>query len=81
MSPLVLDTIGLNLANTDFLDLLKKKLKISGYGAVDVSPEKKVVLERQLEKQLKPVLRASDYSQFDFDAAFERVVHIAERLV
>ena len=48
-----------------FLDLLKRKLDISGAATVDISDERVAQLERQLESQLAPVLREKDYVEFD----------------
>ena len=37
-------------------------------------------LVRQLEAELRPVLRPADFAAFDFDRAFARVVEFAGRV-
>ena len=54
------------------------KLKVPGNAPVDVSAERKLELGRQLEGQLKPVLRPADFAGFNFDEAFELVCSMAK---
>ena len=80
LSPLVIDKIGLDLQDSHFLAMVREKVNVTGKDSVDVSPERKIALDQQLEKQLRPVLRVSDFLQFDLATTFERIVHIAELL-
>ena len=68
----------LDLATPDFLTLLKKKLDVPGNTPVRISSEYKRDLNRQLEGQLRPVLRPTDYDGFNMNEAFELIVPIAE---
>jgi predicted nucleotidyltransferase component of viral defense system len=63
--------IGLDIADPDFVRMLKSKLEVPGNAPVDVSEERKLELHRQLEGRLKPVLRAADFARFSLDEAFE----------
>jgi predicted nucleotidyltransferase component of viral defense system len=47
------------------LNLVARKLAVAGNDAVDISDAKVALLQGQIEGQLKPVLRASDYEGFD----------------
>ncbi len=62
------------------VSLLARKLSIPGNAPVDVSSEKLDVLRKQLDSQLKPVLRDQDFARFDLDRAFNHIVEIAARL-
>jgi len=64
----------------DFINMVKAKLEVLGNAPVDCSVERKVELDRQLEGQLKPVLRPADFDQFKLDDAFEFVRSMADAL-
>jgi len=70
--------IRLDSQDPDFLSMVKAKLKVPGNAHVDVSAERKLELDRQLEGQLKPVLRPADFAMFNFDEAFELVWSMAK---
>ena len=62
----------------DFLNMVKKKLDVPGNTPVDISLEYQRELGRQLEGQLRPVLRPADFDSFKMDEAFELIGRIAE---
>lgn len=70
--------LGLDSHDSDFLRMVKAKLEVPGNAPVDVSAERKREIDRQLEGQLKPVLRSTDFIRFNLDEAFELVCSIAE---
>ena len=59
------------------IELIRHKLAVPGNDAVDVSAQRLSVLRRQIEPQLKPVLRDVDFSEFDLDRAFALVAKVA----
>jgi predicted nucleotidyltransferase component of viral defense system len=70
--------MGLDLDALDFLTIVKKKLSVPGNTLVHISSEYKLEIKRQLEGQLRPVLRPADYDSFNMDEAIELIVLIAE---
>jgi predicted nucleotidyltransferase component of viral defense system len=62
----------------DFLNMVKKKLDVPGNTPVDISLEYQRELGRQLEGQLRPVLRPADFDSFKMDEAFDLIGRIAE---
>jgi len=72
--------MGIDLHDPDFLSLVTAKLRVPGNPPVDISKERKQELDRQLEAQLKPVLRPVDFAKFSFDEAFELVRSIAQAI-
>jgi hypothetical protein len=62
------------------LSIVRQKLAVPGNEPVDVSDEKARALRRQVDAQLKPVLRRGDFESFDLDRAFSIVIELAERL-
>jgi len=70
--------IGLDSQDSDFLSMVRAKLEVPGNAPVDVSAERKWELDRQLEGQLKPVLRPADFIRFNFYEAFELVCSMAK---
>ena len=70
--------MGLDLDALDFLTIVKKKLSVPGNTLVHISSEYKLEIKRQLEGQLRPVLRPADYDGFNMDEAIELIVLIAE---
>ena len=72
--------IGLDIHDPEFLSMVREKLKVPGNAPVDLSAERKQDLDRQLEGQLRPVLRPSDFDRFNLDEAFELASNIAEAI-
>ena len=70
----------LDLDDHDFLIMVEKKLDLRGNIPFDISLEHKQKLGRQLEGQLRPVLRTADFDRFDLDEAFELVTGVANKL-
>ncbi len=62
------------------LTLVGQKLAVPGNDPVNVSPGRLASLRRQLEAELRPVLRDPDFAEFDLDRAFARVARVAETL-
>jgi predicted nucleotidyltransferase component of viral defense system len=61
----------LNLTDRRLITLLTEKLKVPGNPPIDLSPARKEKLIIQVNTELKPVLRPSDYEGFNLDRAFE----------
>lgn len=70
----------LDLNDHDFLIMVKKKLDVPGNTPFDISLENKQKLGRQLEGQLRPVLRTADFDRFNMDGAFELIARVANKL-
>jgi len=71
---------GFNTLEPELLELLKRKLEIPRTGAVDVSAGRMEQLRRQLDAQLRPVLREQEFARFDLQRAIETVHRVAEEL-
>jgi hypothetical protein len=72
---------GLDTCDPRLLELTRRKLEIPGTGPVDVAPHRLEQLQRQLEEQLRPVLRAQEFAQFDLERAIETVLAVAREVV
>lgn len=57
--------------------LLAQKLKMPGNAPVDLSQQRFATLQRQLDSQLKPVLREIDFREFDLKRAFQIITKMA----
>lgn len=71
---------NLNTLDAELLSLVRRKLAVPGTDVVAVSPERLAKLRPQLDAQLRPVLRARDFSQFDLDRAFDAACNVATAL-
>ncbi len=71
---------ALNFFDPDFLTMVKVKIDVPGNAPIDISADRKQELDRQIEGQLKPVLRPPDFDGFNLDGAFEFVCNIAKAL-
>lgn len=71
---------SLNLSDSTLITLLRHKLAVPGNLPVDVSHTRFTALQRQLESQLKPVLRTADFARFDLERIFAMVAQLAARL-
>lgn len=72
--------LALNIDAGAFVELVCGKLAVPGNDPVDVSADRHEKLERQLDTELKPVLRPSDFQQFDLSAVFTCMVRLARVL-
>jgi predicted nucleotidyltransferase component of viral defense system len=63
----------MNLNDQHLFQLLTEKLKVRGNPPVDLSPARKEKLKTQIDTELKPVLRPTDFENFDLVRSFERV--------
>jgi len=70
----------LDFDDHDFLIMVKKKLNVPGNTPIDISLRHKQKLSRQLEGQLRPVLRPADFDRFNMDGAFELIDRVADKL-
>lgn len=69
----------LNLRPQDgkLIELVRLKLAAPGNDPADVSATRLALLRPQVESQLRPVLRAADFAEFDLDRAFAIVAAVA----
>ena len=72
--------LGVQPLDAGLVALVKQKLAVPGNGPVDVSGPRLAALRQQLEAQLKPVLRAMDFAQFDLDRAFQIVAGMSAKV-
>jgi predicted nucleotidyltransferase component of viral defense system len=68
---------GIEAIDAKLIGLVKQKLAIPGNGVVNTGRTRLERLKGQLETQLKPVLRESDYMDFDLSRAFDFVCDMA----
>jgi predicted nucleotidyltransferase component of viral defense system len=61
----------------NLFELLAEKLKVPGNPPIDLSPARKEKLKTQINTELKPVLRPSDFESFDLERAFDIVARMS----
>jgi predicted nucleotidyltransferase component of viral defense system len=71
------NAMRMDLYDLDFLNIVKEKIKVPGNTPIDVSDERKQKLYRQMDGQLKPVLRPADFIKFNLEETFELVRSVA----
>lgn len=72
-----IQNIDFDLGDSQFLELVSKKLAIPGNESIDVSESRKEMLRKQIETELKTVLKPKDFENFDLDRAFGTVVNLS----
>ena len=72
--------LSLRVLEPELFGLVRQKLEVPGNDPVDVSPDRLAALRPQRESQLKAVLRARDFAEFDLDRAFATVAEVAAAL-
>lgn len=72
--------LGLDLSDRDFVALVQKKLAVPDNDPIDTSPQRREALHRQVEAQLRPVLRPQDFRSFQLDGVLERVAEMGTRM-
>jgi predicted nucleotidyltransferase component of viral defense system len=65
----------------ELITLVQKKLAVPGNDLQDINEDWVEALRRQLEAELKPVLRQDDYEKFDLDRALRLVNEMKHRVV
>ncbi|MGI9066346.1 MAG: nucleotidyl transferase AbiEii/AbiGii toxin family protein, partial [Pyrinomonadaceae bacterium] len=73
--------LALDPRDDNMIQLVRQKLDVPGNDAVDVSNQRLTALRQQVEPELKPVLRESDFQEFDLERAFQIVAEMAESFV
>ena len=68
---------NMDLNDRHLFHLLAEKPKVPGNPPIDLSSAWKEKLKTQVNMELKPVLRPSDFERFDLDRAFGLVTRIA----
>lgn len=72
--------LSLRVLEPELLGLVRRKLEVPDNEPMDVSPARLAVLRPQLEPQLRSVLRAGNFAEFDLERAFAIVVEVAAAL-
>lgn len=71
---------GLHPDEADFIEQVRLKLAIAGNDPVDVSEQRLDLLRRQVDAELRPVLRDRDFSEFDLGRAFGIATRMAKSI-
>lgn len=66
---------------SDLIALVERKLTVDGNGPLQLTDERRTELDRQIQTDLRPVLRTSDFAQFDLDRIWSALVALANRMV
>jgi predicted nucleotidyltransferase component of viral defense system len=74
------NNLNLDYLTDEFIQLVEKKLAIPGNHPVNISAERKQILRKQVDTELRSVLRPSDFRRFDLDESFRIVLDIAAKL-
>jgi hypothetical protein len=72
--------LGLEPTNPTMLGLIRQKIAIPENDPVNVSGPRMSSLQGQLKTRLRPVLRQTDFENFDLDRATKTVLQIAETI-
>jgi predicted nucleotidyltransferase component of viral defense system len=72
--------LELNTEETKFIELVKKKLAVPGNDKIDAKSDRIDILRKQLDTELKPVLREEDFKQFDLERALQIVNEMKSNL-
>jgi len=72
--------VGLRPDDMAFLELVGRKLAVPGNEPVDVSEDRLGALQRQLDAELRPVLRDDEFASFDLGRAIRIVQGVAAAL-
>ena len=72
--------LGFRVLGPEFVELVRTKLAIPGNESIDVSAGRLNNLRLQVDAELRPVLRAQDFAEFNLERAFAEVVEVAAAL-
>jgi len=77
---LAVNSNKIDLFNQNFLEIVKAKLIVHGNDPINVSKNKRIELDHQLDAQLKPVLRTYDFDKFNLNHTYQIVAEIAAKI-
>jgi predicted nucleotidyltransferase component of viral defense system len=72
--------LGLRPEDAELTGLVRQKLAVPGNEPVDISADRLAALRQQVEPQLKPVLRAEDFAEFNLERAIQMVAAMAAKV-
>jgi predicted nucleotidyltransferase component of viral defense system len=72
--------LGFPVLGRGFVELVSEKLAVPGNESIDVSAGRLDNLRLQVDPELRPVLRAQDFAEFNLERAFAKVVEVAAAL-
>ena len=72
--------LGLRPTDSEMVKLVREKIAVPGNDPVNVSDLRMSSLRGQLTTRLRPVLRQSDFEEFDLDRAIGTILQIAETI-
>jgi hypothetical protein len=72
--------MGLRPDDHELAALVGRKLAVPGNAPVDVTEARLAALRPQVKAELRPVLRDSDFVEFDLERAFATVADVARRV-
>ena len=72
--------MNLNLQDATLVGMVRRKLAVPSNGPVNLSADRRIQLEKQIEGQLRPVLRTRDFEHFNLDRIWAALVALADRL-
>jgi predicted nucleotidyltransferase component of viral defense system len=72
--------LGLDPHDDRIIRLVRRKLAVPGNDPPDVSASRLAILRRQLDSELRSVLRDRDFREFDLERAFRLVADMADRV-
>jgi predicted nucleotidyltransferase component of viral defense system len=70
----------LDTNDRQLIELVRSKLAVPGNDAIDMSEARHGLLKRQVQGQLRPVLREDDFAVFDLERAFAIVARLGALL-
>jgi predicted nucleotidyltransferase component of viral defense system len=73
--------LGLRVDEPAFVELVRQKMAIPGNESMNLSAARLESLRRQVEAELKPVLRGKDFKKFQLDRAFGIICEMARRIL
>ena len=71
---------NLNPSNSELIERVKQKLAVPSNNPIDVSAGRLTALFKQLDPQLRPVLRAAEFGEFDLERGFRIVAEMAKTI-
>jgi len=64
----------------EFISLVKRKLAVPGNGPVQLTPERRAALERQVQTELHPVLRSRDFRGFELGRIWSALTDMYDQM-
>jgi predicted nucleotidyltransferase component of viral defense system len=71
---------GVDMQGSEFCSIVRRKISVPGTEPVQLTPERRKVLDTQINTKLQPVIRTADRQRFDLNRIWQALLELEKNL-